>query len=212
MADLQGYLTLQQIDRLLNSIENPRDKVLIRLMSRTGRRVTEVVGRKAYIHRNATQNIEVEYPEVPGIRPMDINWDEGLIAFPIIKKKNPMRKLKPVDEKTLIMLHDYITSKGVKDDERIFPITRYRVFQIMRKYCKAAAINFVGVKLPHPHHLRHSFAIHVLKASKDPSDIKKLQMALEHSNINITSGYLQFDQKELRGMVERAFQEPGDSP
>lgn len=208
IKDLQGYFTLEQINSIINATIRQRDRILLRILSRTGRRITEVIGRKSYIHRNSNLNIEKEYPEIIGIRPMDINWDEELIAFPILKKKRLVRKLKPLDKITLDMLRGYIAQKGIEPQQQIFHITRFRAFQIVKEAAAKAGIYMIGQDhVPHPHHFRHSFAINVLKHSTNPSDIKKIQMALEHSNLSITSGYLQFSQKELKSLIKNTFKD-----
>lgn len=205
MTDLQGYLTMGQIEAIINAASNQRDAILLRLLSRTGRRISEIVGRKEYVHRNATKGIEVTYPKVEGIRPRDINWENNMIAFYILKKKHLIRKVKPVDRITMRMLREYIDINKLEPDMQIFDISRFRCFQIVRQCAERAGIFMVGDKAPHPHHFRHSFAVQALKHSKDATTIKRIQMALEHSDLSITSGYLQLSQEDIRQMVEDTF-------
>ena len=210
MKDLKGYFTLDQIDRMIANAGCQRNMLLLRILSRTGRRISEVIGRSKYVNRNANKGIEKEYQAVVGIRPIDINWEESLIAFPILKKKRIVRKLKPIDKTSLKMLKVYIEHKKIEPEAPVFDIGRFMAYKIVRRCAANAGIRFIGEKSPHPHHFRHSFAIQVLKHSKNPSDIKKLQMALEHSDLNVTSGYLQFAQEELKEMIDNAFGDDKD--
>jgi len=41
----------------------------------------------------------------------------------------------------------------------------------------------------HPHIFRHSFGIHLVRSGVD---IRRVQLLLDHSNLNITQAYLQF--------------------
>lgn len=188
MRDLQGYLKQSQLIQIYNACESIRDKVLVRVLWKSGRRITEVLMLKV----------------------SDINFDDMNIVWNIEKKKRPMRKLKPIDSFTIRLLKFYIEKGELKNNDFIFqspfmngrPITRQRAFQIIRKVCEKAGIYNVGSKRPHPHHFRHSFAVDISKRAKSPSDIKKLQMLLEHTSLNTTESYLQFGSEDLRELIE----------
>ena len=42
--DLKGYLSLEQVERLISVTSNPRDALLVRIPWRTGMRVSELIG------------------------------------------------------------------------------------------------------------------------------------------------------------------------
>jgi integrase/recombinase XerD len=188
MRDLQGYFKPEQMRNIYNSCESLRDKVLIRVLWKSGRRITEVLMLKV----------------------SDINFDDETIVWNIEKKKKPMKKLKPMDNFTIRLLNFYIKNEGLLSTDYVFkspyensrPITRQRAFQIVRKVCGKAGIYNVGNKKPHPHHFRHSFAVDISKRAKSPSDIKKLQTLLEHTSLNTTQSYLQFGTEDLRDLIE----------
>jgi hypothetical protein len=62
----------------------------------------------------------------------------------------------PVRPALLGDLARHIAGGGISEGPRLFPITRQRVFQIMRKAAGAAAL---PIDRAHPHTLRHSFAV-----------------------------------------------------
>jgi len=197
MRDLQGYLRPNQMREIYNACNSVRDKVLIRVLWKSGRRITEALMLKV----------------------SDINFEDKSIVWNIEKKKKPMKKLKPIDGFTIRLLDFFIQREDLKSTDYVFqspmnlskPITRQRAFQIVRKSCERAGIYNIGSKKPHPHHFRHSFAVDISKRAKSPSDIKKLQMLLEHTSLNTTESYLQFGSEDLRELIEDPLENPGTS-
>ncbi|MEM7815839.1 MAG: tyrosine-type recombinase/integrase [Candidatus Aenigmatarchaeota archaeon] len=187
MKDLKGYLTEEQVNRIISKAKNPRDRLILQIMYRCGRRVSEVLM----------------------ITKEDILWDENKIIFNILKRKRPLKEMKPVDVETMELLRKYVSSVPIKglrknmNGERLFPVSRQYVFKMLRKLGKEAGIEFVGKKRLHPHHLRHSFAVHQVRTKvKTAEDLRKLQMYMSHANIATTSHYLQFSPDELRDLVD----------
>ncbi len=186
MKDLKGYLTEDQVNALLNSATNLRDRLILQIMYRCGRRVSEVLM----------------------ITKDDILWNENKIIFNILKRKKPVKEMKPVDNETMTLLKQYVESPNIlnlkkrMDGEILFPVSRQYIFKLIRKLGKQVGIEYVGKKRLHPHHLRHSFAVHQVRTNvKTAEDLRKLQMYMSHANIATTSHYLQFSPDELRDLV-----------
>jgi len=197
IKDLKGYFEEGQRKKIYNSAQSHRDKVLIRLLWVTGRRISEILK----------------------VKVQDINFSDNQISFHIDKKtekingirqKKDLIKLKPIDEKTAAILKAYIQEEELKPEEYLFKsrfkpnhhITRQRAFKIVRNCALKAGIEKVGNKPPHPHHFRHTYAIDIAKKLKTPADLRKLQMIMEHSNLGVTEQYLQFADWELKEIVE----------
>jgi integrase len=187
MKDLKGYLTEDQVNRITVKATNLRDRLILQIMYRCGRRVSEVL--------MMTKD--------------DILWDENKIIFNILKRKRPLKEMKPVDNETMELLKEYTTGMPIKNirknmaGERLFPVSRQYVFKLIRKLGKQAGIEYVGKKRLHPHHFRHSFAVHQVRTKvKTAEDLRKLQMYMSHANIATTSHYLQFSPDELRDLVD----------
>jgi len=181
MADPRGYMTEKQIKKFFEAIDNTRDKALFMLLYRCGRRVSEV--------------IRLKYS--------DIIWKENKIIFGILKKRRTKKELKPVDKETMKALREYIKNPPQfikkKDKDLIFPISRQFVFKRIRTIGGKAGIGLIGEKRIHPHHLRHSFAVHQVKNNiKTASDLRILQMYMGHTNISATAHYLQFSTDDLK--------------
>ena len=161
---------------------------MIRLLWKSGRRISEVLN----------------------IKRGDIDFDNRMILWDILKKKKAIRKWKPIDDWTLGLLSDYLLKSNLDKKEYFLlhtgnplkHMTRQRAFQIIRKSCKKANIDLVGNKKPHPHHFRHTFSVDIARKMKSPADVRKLQMLLEHSNLNTTEQYLQFSDLEMRDLID----------
>ena len=218
MKHKTAYLTTSEIQKMLNYCfkkERVRDYMLILILSRTGRRITEIVGKKPY-------TLYV------GLRPCDIH-PGGLIEFDILKKnpvmsknkngqprseervkkdrltKKPKRQLFPIDDTTINILQQYINNNNIQTHQRVFPITRQRADVITKDISKACKISRPGMKI-HAHNFRHSFAINLLKDNPDDASILiQVQELLDHSNLNITKTYLQFTPEDKRRKLNKLF-------
>jgi integrase len=190
MRDLGGYLTMEQVNKILENCQFDRDYVLFLIMFRCGRRITEVLNLQA----------------------KNINFDEGVILFNILKKRREFLKYKPVDSQVIGVLRRYLDSMDFDPDDFLFkggyddrPMTRQNAHFAFRKAAEKAGIAVVGSKKPHTHHLRHSHAINFLKNTNSPYALKVVQRQLEHGDLKSTSVYLQFSQKDQKELLEKAF-------
>jgi len=94
----------------------------------------------------------------------------------------------------------------------LFPISRQRVGQIYWKLGRRAGIKEIGDpaisqhRKLHPHHLRHSFAIHCIKRGMS---IERLQKILGHQSPTTTSVYLQYSMADLHEDYDRVWEDEG---
>ena len=158
MENLRNYLKPNEVENLLDNAEKFRDYLLIRLLWKTGIRVSELI------------NIEIDW----------IDFEEKMLT--IFGKGSKWRRT-PIDRESLMHLKRYIKDNEI-GKERIFNITRNRVFQIIRDISKKSGIE----RNIHPHTLRHSYAINYLMKG---GNLRNLQLNLGHSDLNITAKYLQ---------------------
>lgn len=202
MCDINDYLTPEEVDIIVEHMDSLKRKVLVRLLHKTGRRISEVVG-----DRDTNS---------PGILLRDINFKDNLISFVILKKEptrerglsrkeriwrrrelQPFRKVLPVNPDIINSLR--IICKDKKPSDRVFEISRRRVDQILKKAAKDGGLN----RNVHAHQFRHSFAVEIAKRSNNPIDLKNLSELLGHSDINMTMTYLRFaPNSPLRDLVK----------
>ncbi len=164
---LPKYLKDEEVRTLLDRCEGRRDRLIIELILLTGLRVSEVLG----------------------ITPDDIDFRNRTIR--IHGKGSRDRTVYPPRE-LLYDLRDYMADKGaqtkfgmpksqrdfehIERQNRIFTLTRQRVFQIIKDLSGRS-----------PHKLRHTFAVNYLEAG---GDLRTLQKILGHSSLKTTSIYL----------------------
>ena len=97
------------------------------------------------------------------------------------------------------MLRAWIRKRGIEEgplfpSRQRGPISRFRIFALMRRYCAAAGI---PAEKAHPHALKHSTAIHLLSDKRE--SLVDVQRHLGHRDIKSTMVYL--------GALDDAFNE-----
>jgi len=190
MKDLRGFFTAEQVEAMIMGCDNLRDRVLIRLLWRTGMRVSELV------------RPGKDRSPVLGLRISDIVWQENALIIRHGKRKgNPPRRI-DIDPGTLAMVRDYLEKRPEKS-EFVIPIGRQMAYLVVRQAAERIGIYEVGDPLvsqrrhPHPHHLRHSFATQSVKMTKgNYADLIRLQRHLGHASVSTTAGYLDIADEE----------------
>jgi len=196
IRDLKGYLEPEQVEQVIAAATNPRDALLVRIPWRTGIRVSELIG----------------------IKESDIDFDNRAIVIKVQKMRKKdgktieRRRVVPIDQGTLDMMREYLKwrERFPYRGEFLFPISRQRVDQIFWKLGRRAGIQEIGDpavsqhRKLHPHHLRHSFAIHCVKHGMT---IERLQKILGHSSPTTTSVYLQYSLKDLHEDYDKVWEE-----
>jgi len=167
MKNITDYLEPEQVNTLLDYALacNVRDYLILRILFRTGVRVSELIS----------------------IRPQDLELQNQVVN--IVKGKGKRQRRVYLDLETLNLLSKYISDTKTPDNSHVFDISRAQVFNIVKKYGRMCGLDI------HPHTLRHSFAIHLVRSGLD---LRRVQQLLGHSNLNTTQVYLQFNDQDLR--------------
>lgn len=150
--ELPKYWEREYIHACMNEINNPMHRMLMTLLWMSGLRVTEAIN----------------------VRKQDINFKDYTMTVRWLKSRKYKYRVVPIHPNLRDLL--IVFTARLKNDERLFPITRQRVWQLTRKY-------FDG----HPHQLRHSFAVNWLRCE---GDIIILHRILGHSKVQTTMEYL----------------------
>ena len=242
MRNKEAYFEPEQVQTILNYCYDNKDFrsfMLFFILYRTGRRITELLGKPPYSGDGLRSMSNYR-----GLRPSDIVEKTKSIQWDILKK-NPVKKKfkngkdKPQDKllrqlndkepKRVIIAMDselysylvwYIDYAGISKYDRVFPISRRRADQLLKR-----VIGKIGLKMnlgrrkiknrgviyqvdcrPHLHMFRHSFAINVLSQNqKNPLALPKLTDLLQHSDMNMTKRYLQFTDKSTGEFLDKTF-------
>ncbi len=135
--------------------------------------------------------------EVINIKMSDINFEAGFIT---ITGKGSKERVVPVNEMALTTVRKYIEESRPqllkrKNSQFMFlakggkPMTRQRLWQLIKKYSKELSIKIS------PHTLRHCFASHLLDGG---ADLRALQKMLGHTDISTTQIYTKVTPERLR--------------
>ena len=191
-VQLVDYLEYDEIQAVLSSVdrsrpEGRRDYALLALMFNTGARAQEIVDLRTH-HLQLTRPYQVR----------------------LCGKGNKVR-LCPLWPQMAEVLQAFCTEKGLELNstvpvflnQRGEPLTRFGIRYILAKYGRRAQDNtpsLAGKKL-HPHSMRHSTAIYLLKSGVD---LVSISHWLGHANINTTHRYATLDLEMKREAIARA--------
>ncbi len=186
---LPQFLTLVEMEKILH-VPQPRrptgirDRALLELLYATGMRVSEVTG----------------------LRVLDLNLEN---AFLKCRGKGSKERIVPLGEVACDSVKAYLEKvrKQLPPSEFLFagskgkPLTRQRIWQLIRKYARLAGIQ----KKITPHTFRHSFATHLLERG---ADLRIVQELLGHTDIATTQIYTHVSRDHLKAVHARFHPRP----
>jgi site-specific recombinase XerD len=186
------HLDLSEVQAILGSIDRStldgrRDHVLLSFLFNTGARVGEVV---------ALQACDLVLDPPPSVR---------------LHGKGRKERRCPLWAETGKALRAHLRERTIAPHEprRVFlnhrghPLTRFGVRWILHKHVQKAASQLPSLKRKrlHPHSVRHSTAIHLLRSGVDLSTIANW---LGHVSINTTNKYLTLDLEAKRQALDKS--------
>jgi integrase/recombinase XerD len=185
------YLEYNEIQAILAVIDRSkedgeRDYVLIVTMFNTGARVQEI--------------LDMRVSDLQLVRPYQVR----------IFGKGRKERICPLWQQTAHLLKRLLAVRGcAQSDEHVFlnhqkqPLTRFGVRYLLKKYCDLAKLTMPTLvkKKLHPHSMRHSTAVHLLKSG---IDIVTISHWLGHSGINTTNRYVSIDLEMKRKAIRKA--------
>ncbi|NOZ68060.1 MAG: site-specific tyrosine recombinase XerD [Deferribacteres bacterium] len=135
--------------------------------------------------------------EVINMKMGDINFEAGFIT---VRGKGSKERVVPINEAALSTIKKYIEESRPdilrKRNSRFLflakggkPMTRQRLWQLIKKYSTGLSANIS------PHTLRHCFASHLLDGG---ADLRALQKMLGHTDISSTQIYTRVTPERLR--------------
>lgn len=162
MSNKEAYFSRQQIADILNHCFSKKQHArfyLFLTLYRTGRRITEIVGKPPYGHFDL--RCESEYK---GLRPCDFRHKQRAIEFDILKKshikkrtqggvrrtdevlkkmrlrKKPKRQMIAIDQELWDHLQYYCDRYVADRQDRLFPISRFTAHRWLQQTCKEAGV------------------------------------------------------------------------
>jgi site-specific recombinase XerD len=186
------YLEYDEIQAVLAAVDRTtadgrRDYALLVTMFNTGARVQEVLD----------------------LRPCDLQLHRPGHAHLVGKGRK--ERLCPLWPQTAEILQAFLGERGVEPTSRepLFrnhrgePLTRFGVRYLLRKHCDQARPHMptLARKRLHPHSLRHSTAVHLLRAGVD---LVTIGHWLGHASVNTTNRYATVDLETKRRAIAKA--------
>ena len=220
---MKSYLDFSDIDLMEKAASCQRDRLLIRLLSRLGCRISEALALKVedidfeqgivtilHLKRsikllcpNCRSRLGYRHQFCPGC---------GQKVSEGIKNQQARRRIRvlPVDEATLAMLRNYINSLPYHDDKSsLFRLNRHRAWQIGRDCAKRARLPSLAnpktgrTRGVSPHRLRDAFSVHAMKVDDSGGGLRLLQEHLGHASFNTTAKYRKIAGEEHRQWYDR---------
>ncbi len=165
-------LIIDEIKRMINSTNNIKHKLILKILYGCGLRVSEVVN----------------------LAKKDINFEEGLMYIRMSKGKRDRFVKIPDSVKEELESFCKINNDAVLlPSNRGGKLTTATIQAVVENSAKKANIK----KEVYPHLLRHSFATHLLERG---TDLRIIQKILGHSDIKTTQIYTQISQASIKNV------------
>jgi len=171
---LPEILTKDEVFKLFGLAKSERDRILLKLLYYTGMRVSEIIQFKK----------------------TDINFKENVIRIRAETTKTRREAMQPIPKSLKSDLERWASYK--QEDDLIIPLTKQRVWQIVKGYIKKAKIN----KDIHPHSFRHTYGTHIYE---ETNDLGKVQELLRHQSLSSTGIYKHLSKELKKKTVDDVF-------
>ena len=179
-------LTIPEKDRFFKAIKSPRDKAIFGMCYFHALRASEI-GRLAYSDFRQGTSLNLDRIRITRLKG-SVSCECALVPA------------------AAQMLRVWVRKRGCGEgplfpSRQRGPISRFRVFALMRRYCELADI---PAEKRHPHALRHSTAIHLLSDKRE--GLVDVQRHLGHRDIKSTMVYLgalsdEFNEARIRRLA-----------
>jgi integrase/recombinase XerD len=166
-------------------------------------------GRRDYALLATMFNTGARVQEILDLRPSDVQLVSP--AHVRLFGKGRKERLCPLWPQTAQLLRAYLSERGLTPastqplfvNHRGAPLTRFGVRYLLAKYCDRARTTCPSLdgKRLHPHSLRHSAAVHLLKAGVD---LVTISHWLGHASPNTTHRYAAIDLETKRAALTKA--------
>jgi len=221
---MKTYLELKETELLESAASCLRDRLLIRLLSRLGCRISEALAikhedidfeRKTVTNIHLKRILKLFCPLCKSALALKHRFCPGCAneIGDSIKKQQEKRRIRilPLDEDTLKLLKSYTDNNttDINDQTYLFGFNRHRAWQIVRNCAKQARIPSLvnpetgRIRGVSPHRLRDAFSVHAIKRDDSGDGLRMLQEHLGHVSFNTTAKYRKISGQEHRDWYRR---------
>lgn len=173
LAPKRGYLTEAEVDQIVKTADNERDRAMILMAYTHGLRVSELISMQ-------WRQLDLDAGHVTVIRAKGGRDGVHPLRGREVRLLRKLRRAQPVGSRFVFM-----TSRGA-------PMTRNGFFKMLTKAAERAGIADV-----HPHLLRHGCGFRLVNQGMDSLS---LAAYLGHANVNNTARYAQMSATRFDGL------------
>lgn len=225
---MKAYLEIEETEKLESMAECLRDKLLVRLLTRLGCRISEALALEvkdvdfdmgAVTIQHLKSRIKLTCPKCSTRLGKSHSFCPkcGLKVNAAVAKEQEHRRVRtlPLDRDTLEMLKDYTRRGGAvnkNSKQLIFGINRHRGWQIIKSCAEKAGlpslVNPETGKIHNvsPHKLRDAFAVNAMKVDDSGDGLRLLQEHLGHTSFNTTAKYRKVAGQELKAWYNKLWE------
>jgi len=202
---------------LQNAATNLRDRLLIRLLSHLGCRITEALtigvenidfgnSTVSILHLKTRLKLSCPHCGVAISKSHSFCPKCGVEVTELVAKELEHRRQRilPVDGKTLAMIKEYVERGGPVErngKKLVFGINRHRAWQIIKECAETGRVHNVS-----PHCLRSAFVVHAVKTDDSGDGLRLLQQYLGHASFNTTAKYRKVSGEEQQTWYQRLWE------
>ena len=201
-----------------------RDRLLVEVLWNTGARVSEVLEltpssidfhqatitirnlkkkrklpKKAKDIKNEIRGLELALKEDPESKILARKLDDAKRRLAEYEKEDPpvVYRTVPIRPQLAGKIAGYCMNERIKPQEKLFPLTRVRVYQIIQEAGKKAGID---KDRRHPHVFRHGFAVNAVLSGVPPLVLRRW---LGHASMDTTLVYTEVLAQDTKAYLER---------
>ena len=171
---LPSILTEEEIFKLFGVSESERDRLILKILYYTGLRNNEMIQ----------------------LKKVDVNFKEKVIRIRAETTKTRREDFQAIPKPLFDDLKKFCEYK--QSEDRIIPLTKQRIWQLVKYYVKKAKIE----KDIHPHSFRHTYGTHIYEKT---NDLGRVQELLRHSSIASTGIYKHLSKEAKQKTVDDVF-------
>jgi integrase len=181
--NLPPYMTIPEKDRFFKAINDPRDRAIFRMLYHHGLRASEI-GKLQLSDYRAGSTMDLDRMLIHRLKG-SISGEHAVVPAAALAMRGWLRK------------------RGVKagclfPSRFGTPISRIRIFELMRRYCERAQ---VPLEKAHPHCLKHTCCTHLI--SDQGESIMDVRQHVGHMNIRSTMIYANLTTEATEARAKR---------
>ncbi len=219
------YLEADEVKRLEKAATNLRDRLLIRLLSHLGCRITEALNivvedidfsSSTVTIQHLKMRMKLSCPHcgagISGGHTFCPKCGTKVLETIVKELEHRRQRVLPIDSGTLAMLKEYVERGGPVErngKKLIFGINRHRAWQIIRECAERAGLPHLvnpetgRVHNVSPHRLRDAFAVHAVKVNDSGDGLRLLQEHLGHAGFTTTARYRKVSGEEHKDWYQK---------